>query len=69
MTMKTAPVRRARTRLVRALDDLIRHERDTYAYREAIYKHVPNAIENLVEIKVAALFDAAKMLVEEEYRR
>jgi hypothetical protein len=49
----------ARARLARALQDHDRYAPNTYGRRDAIHKHIPDAIEALVEAKYNAILAAA----------
>ena len=49
----------ARARLARALEDHDRYGPNTYGRRDAIHKHIPDAIEELVQVKFEALVRAA----------
>jgi hypothetical protein len=54
-----ADVARARAMLVRALENLDRYERGTYGHRDAVHRDIPNAVEALIEAKMAAMRRAA----------
>lgn len=53
-----ADVGKARAMLTRALENMERYERGTHGHRDATHRDIPNAIEALVEAKMAAMRQA-----------
>lgn len=54
----TKELERARAMLVRGLENYERYDRNTYGRRDAINRDIPNAIEAMVDAKLAAALAA-----------
>jgi len=46
-------VKRARVRLIRALQEFERYDQHTYGRRDAVHIHIPNAVEELARAVAA----------------